>query len=736
MRYLALIMVGGLVAAAAGALFLPEAPPTEEERLFTPHLYDGPKGLSDAPAVPHNYDVKEYVINVTLDDVTKEISGHCAVAATSMKEGLREVQFNFENDVTVSRVTHAGQRLPFKHAGAVLTVTFPTAKARNQDFKVIVYYRGKPQDGLYFTSKGVYVTSAMEEAQHWFPCYDLPDDKADRVELTVTCRDDWYVAGNGLLTQEKNNGNGTKTFTWVTQNRIATYLISISGAYKYSRFGTRWSGIPINYYVFPEHRASAEICFEHLPQMMQFFSDKFWRYPFDDERYGIAEAEMAYFGGMENQTCISADQSYIRPNHSSDNFLAHELGHMWWGDCISPGSWKDLWLNEGHGTYCDALWEEHAKGEAAYRARMQYFASRYFAEDQQNRFPVYNPTYPWSATVYQKGAWIMHMLRYLLGEEKFFRAWNQYGRDHEFGHAFTVELQQAMEKEYGKSLQEFFDDWVYKAGYPEYEFDWTASGNDVTVKICQVQTQTPLTPLFDMPVELTITTQNNQTRVERVWVRNRFHRFRFSYGSPVTNVEFDKDGWILCKKANIIGIPVASFDGHAVRGGVKLAWRTNAGAKVAGFNLFREGAADDSRRLRLNDELITGRSPYAYVDRDFVPEEKYRYWLETVGLGGKRETFGPVECRAGSRAHAFALAQNFPNPARGVTTVAFTLPAAAEAKVTLYDVAGRKVRTVDTAGREGENDLAVDVAGLAPGVYTYRLEAGGEAAARKMVVAE
>lgn len=724
------------MAASAGALFLPEGPPTVEARLFIPHLYDGAKGTSDVTPVPHDYDVREYVIDVKLHDVEKKISGNCKITASSSKNDLRKVQFNFANDMNVSAVKQDGKNCTFKHANDVLEITLLTPKQKGEKFAVTAFYSGKPQDGLYFTSKGAYVCSAMEEAQHWFPCYDLPNDKADRVELKVTCRDDWYVAANGVLKGEKSNPGGTKTFTWVTTNRIATYLVSISGAYKYSRFGTSWGGIPIRYYVFPEHRASAEICFEYTPRMMNFFSNRFWRYPFDDEKYGVAEAEMGYFGGMENQTCITLNSPYVRPDHSSDHILAHELSHMWWGDCISPGTWKDLWLNEGFATYCDALWEEHDKGKQAFRARMQLFANTYFAEDARHRFPVYDPESPWSATVYQKGAWVMHMLRHVLGEEKFFRAWNKYGRAHEYSHAFTYELQRAMEAEYGKNLQEFFDDWVYRAGYPVYEYDWTTAGNSVTVNICQVQKQSRLTPLFDMPIDLTITTRGDGTHVETVFVKDRHHRFKFAYGSPVTNVEFDKYGWVLCKKSNVVDVPVASFEAQPARGAVKLTWKTNPGARAAGFNVYRAPTAGgDEGRTKLNAELITGRSPYAYLDRDVEGEERYRYWLEAAKLSGGSETFGPVECEAGKRASTFALEQNYPNPARDVTTVRFSLPAPAETTLSVYDLAGRKVRTSRlTACSEGENETAVDVSSLAPGVYTYRLEAGGAVAARKMVV--
>jgi hypothetical protein len=179
---------------------------------------------------------------------------------------------------------------------------------------------------------------------------------------------------------------------------------------------------------------------------------------------------------------------------------------------------------------------------------------------------------------------------------------------------------------------------------------------------------------------------------------------------------------------------VTGFAASASARGVALRWEVNEA--VAGFNLLREAKAAEaaSEPARVNAELITGRSPYRYLDEEVSVGTTYRYWLEVVPLAGAAERHGPVECTMGSKA-SFALAQNRPNPASSTTTVAFTVPAATEAALTVYDVAGRKV-AVPFAGavKAGENELSLDVSSLAPGVYTYRLEAGGEAAVRKMVV--
>ncbi len=186
-----------------------------------------------------------------------------------------------------------------------------------------------------------------------------------------------------------------------------------------------------------------------------------------------------------------------------------------------------------------------------------------------------------------------------------------------------------------------------------------------------------------------------------------------------------------------IGIKLDYFCARAEGEAVLVRWATAGEWNHAGFNLYREAAgASDEGRVKVNEALIVGRSPYRFVDDGVKAGQSYKYYLEDVDLSGKGTLHGPVRVDMRGRAKAsFALAQNAPNPARTTTTFAFSVPAACEARITVYDIAGRKVMTAFAGGaKAGENELSVDVSTLAPGVYTYRLEAGGEAAAKRMVV--
>ncbi len=182
-----------------------------------------------------------------------------------------------------------------------------------------------------------------------------------------------------------------------------------------------------------------------------------------------------------------------------------------------------------------------------------------------------------------------------------------------------------------------------------------------------------------------------------------------------------------------IGIDVKDFAASPAAKGVALGWEVNEA--VGGFNLLREVKAANAATepARINDALITGRSPHRYLDEDVSSGTTYRYWLEVVPLAGPAELHGPAECTVG-RKFSFALAQNVPNPARSVTTVAFSVAAACDAALAIYDLAGRKVASRVVSAQAGANEVEFDLSSLAPGVYAYRLEAGGDVAARRMVV--
>jgi len=304
-------------------------------------------------------------------------------------------------------------------------------------------------------------------------------------------------------------------------------------------------------------------------------------------------------------------------------------------------------------------------------------------------------------------------------------------------------MQAIFEESYGGDLDWFFDQWVYKAGYPEFKYYWNVSSDHtLTVTIEQVQAETPLTPLFRCLVDLTISCYGGKEYKEAVWVSGRTHTFQFTYPEQPYWVYFDKDVWLLDKTTAANDVTLTYFRAApAATGGVAVAWATSAEKNLAGFNLYREatlpgaGAAANGR-AKLNGSLIKGRSPYSFLDDDVRPGASYSYWLVAVDTRGGEQTFGPGRVELPLAPPAFALHQNRPNPAPGGrTTFYFSLRAGGPVSLAIYDVSGREVWRYAGAFAAGEQKLSTTLP-LAPGVYLYRLETTGAAGTKKLVVTD
>jgi aminopeptidase N len=279
----------------------------------------------------------------------------------------------------------------------------------------------------------------------------------------------------------------------------------------------------VDNYVWPEDSADAVNSFQNTVDMMDFFSDsaRYGRYPF--EKYGHVEAYPFPWGGMENQTMTMVHQSWVV--YGSDNGIAHELSHMWWGDMVTCLDWRNIWLNEGFATYSDEQYTYHQRGRAAFLTQIQGRAQDYFDEEALDAHPIYDPPYPdhlfdWGHS-YCKGAWVQHMLRYVEGDTVwaqpgvFFRALRAYGDSFRYKNANTEDYKRIHEQVTGLELDWFFDEWVYDDWYPTYSLGWqgrqTVDGWEVVLDVAQ-NNHSGAPAVFHMPVEVRVNwSGGNQT---------------------------------------------------------------------------------------------------------------------------------------------------------------------------------------------------------------------------------
>lgn len=389
--------------------------------------------------------------------------------------------------------------------------------------------------------------------RYWFPCYDEPYDKAT-ANINVTVPVEYVVASNGLLTGVDTLGsspNAQATYHWSETHPISTYLMSVAAS-RYAVFSDHdaLNNMDITYFVWRSDSSDAEISFQNVPAMVDFFSTRFVPYPFS--KYAMAEALV--FGGsgaMEHQTCTTYGSYFINGYNTWDNIAAHELSHMWWGDMITYADWREIWISEGFATYCEPLWFEHLSGPAAYHNYMLSLRGPYFAEDRTHRYPIYDPADLWSATTYNKGAWVLHMLRGAVGDSTFFEILRAYADSLGYQNATTEDFESTCEQVTGDTLDWFFDEWIYQAGYPEYQWwwEWENQGGGqilLRIKIDQVQSRAHNTPIFRMPIPIKVVYFGQpDTTVYTVMDEDSSQYFEFVSSSIPYDVLFDPDDWVL-----------------------------------------------------------------------------------------------------------------------------------------------------------------------------------------------
>jgi len=510
------------------------------------------------------YDVYHYNLEIQFNPSTESVDGHVDMYFTATEDQLQQIAMNLHYQMTIDQLQVDGLDATYSlEYLSDLTVDLNEILNLGDSAVVSIDYHGIPVQsgplGALFWSQhlGETVVASLSEpegARSWWPCKDVPWDKAT-ARMVWTVPDNWTATGNGLLESISTPEPGLKSYEWIENYPITTYLIAAS-ATNYSHWtdwyvNTQNDSLPLEYYVYPEDLNNSHIDFVDLPDMIGYYSDAFGDYPFMNEKYGMVA--FMFGGAMEHQTLTSMGASWINGYGPTFNdwIYAHELAHMWWGDMVTCGTWMDIWMNEGFATYSDALWHRFNEGQQAFLDRMEDFYDEYIGDDpSQGRFPIYDPVEMWGSTVYEKGSWILHMIHYVLGEEDFFDWLASYRNQYEFSAATSTDLQQTLEDYTGNDWDWFFNEWIYMAGYPEYEWGWNmisyGDSSLVQIMLNQVQSTANQTPeVFEMPIEFGVTTAGSDT-VVTVQNNMRNQYFDFMIYNQVSNIEFDPGYWVLC----------------------------------------------------------------------------------------------------------------------------------------------------------------------------------------------
>ncbi|MBI2866702.1 MAG: DUF3458 domain-containing protein [Chloroflexi bacterium] len=518
-------------------------------------------------APDRSFKVHHIKIELRVDLHKKHIAGEVTHTVAAINDGLRKLEFHArELDVKGVRLD-GGRKLSFDYDGDKLTAYLPRPRKANRKFQVIIAYAASPRKGMYFVGPDAgypnkpwqaWTQGEDEDSRYWFPCHDFPDERAS-TEVLATVPASFFALSNGKLLGVKANRGKTKTYHWYQAKPHVAYLTSLAVG-EFAEMKDKVDGIPLAYYVPKGRQEDAKRALGNTPDMMRFFNERLGlKYPWD--KYAQVCVADFIFGGMENVsattlTDIALHDERAHLDFSGDPLVAHELAHQWFGDLITCQNWAHAWLNEGFATYFEALYTEHHRGKDEFVYEMYQNGLAYQAEDAgRYRRPIVQKTYRepidlFDRHLYEKASWVLHMLRFVLGEELFWKAIRHYARKHQATVVTTPDLQQAIGEATGRSLEWFFDQWVYQAGHPQFkvQYAWDADASTAKLTVTQTQATDDQAPIFRMPVDVAFVLPRGKSTVKetvRVQVSEKEHSFYFPLRQKPLMAAFDYGNWIL-----------------------------------------------------------------------------------------------------------------------------------------------------------------------------------------------
>jgi len=509
-----------------------------------------------------SYDLIYQRLNFTVDPAVYFISGSVFSSIKFLNDNVTQIHFDLVDVLTVDSVHYNQTKIVFQHSENKISIILPSSSSRNTISLVEVFYHGTPpQNGFgsfvaakHNSSPVIWTLSEPYGAKDWWPCKESLADKIDSIDIFITCPKQYLAASNGKLIEDKITGEN-RTAHWSHRFPIATYLvgIAVTNYQTYSDFLDLPNGkkIEVLNYVYPEYLNSAKDQSTNILNILSFYNSKFITYPFASEKYG--HAQFGWGGGMEHQT-----MSFVTT--FGFELVAHEMAHQWFGDYITLSSWHDIWLNEGFATYLTGLTYENLldgqywpswKVNQINQITSSPDGSVYVA-DTTNINRIFN-----SRLSYSKGAYLLHMLRWEMGDSLFFNGLKNYLNDPEIANGFASQEKFVthMEKVADTSFAEFFKDWYYGEGYPTYRFTYYTDLGKQKLQISQTPSNSSV-DFFEMHVPVRVWKDGKYTDL-RLYNTRQNQEFVISE-TKVDRIEFDPEKWLIAKADVVDAIPKVS----------------------------------------------------------------------------------------------------------------------------------------------------------------------------------
>jgi aminopeptidase N len=510
--------------------------------------------LSYADTYPRQpgIDVIHSVFRLTVNDTSDQIVGETTVTFRVVQR-VPELALDLtsaagDKGMTVEAVKVEGQPAAFKHAADRLHIPIPATAVAGQELHATITYRGVPREGLRLIKnihgeRSMFSENWPNRARQWLPTLDHPYDKATG-EFVVTAPSHYQVVANGLLMEELDLEGGLRRTHWKQSVPIASWLYALGVA----RFAVHHyavvRGIPQEVWVFPQDRDRAYQIFELTGRRaFEFFSDQIGPYTYEK----LAHVQAAGLGGgTEHASAIFYGEKGVAAGRAP---VVHEVAHQWFGDAVTEKDWDDVWLSEGFATYFTHLYTERFEGRDTFVRNLRndiqtiLTAQKTLPDQPVIHRNLSDMSGVLNRLVYQKGGWVLHMLRGVVGTDRFWDGIRQYYRRYRDTNVSTDDFRQVMEEASGMQLTWFFDQWLKRPGMPSVRGTWRydAAAKQVRIELAQTHDGAP----FRLPLEIGIVSPSGQQRIERLELASASGQFTLAADAEPADVRLDPNSWVL-----------------------------------------------------------------------------------------------------------------------------------------------------------------------------------------------
>ncbi|MGC8663074.1 MAG: M1 family aminopeptidase [Thermoplasmata archaeon] len=488
----------------------------------------------------------------------KEFSAIEEIFLEALYSDLKEIEID-AREINIIKIEFDEKVLKYSYNGEKIKIIFEDPIKRGESFKLKLDYESKPRRGIFFVSPDEYYPNKPyelwtqgedEDTRFWLPSYDYPNERTT-TEIIVHVPKEFYVVSNGKLVSKEDNGT-IVTYHYLEDFPHAIYLTSIAAG-RFFIYDDEIDGVKLEYVVPYEMKDSIKKSFLNTPDMIRHFSRLFnFKYPYS--KYSQVVVKDFIFGGMENINATTLTEYTLHDDmahndYISEGLISHELAHQWFGDFITCRDWSHAWLNEGFATYLNSIYFEHFLGYDDFLYQLYEDEQSYKREDSKDyrRAIVTNiykfPGELFDRHLYEKASRVLHMLRNELGDESFWNFIENYLEINGGKSIDTYDLIKVLQNLTGKSWEQFFDQWIFHAGHPEFNVSYSYEENKVKIKFEQKQKGNDTPEAFSLPLDIAFYVKNERI-VKKVRINEKIEQFIFDIEEPDA-ISIDPENTIL-----------------------------------------------------------------------------------------------------------------------------------------------------------------------------------------------